>query len=60
MRKQHCPLCKKDFSNKNVEFTLTNPTKKMLKKYDEETIYKIQKGSGWINACPWCFEKTIE
>lgn len=59
MRNISCPLCKRKYNNKKTTFTLTKPNKKMLETLDYEIVNKIKQSQGWINACAWCFEKSI-
>lgn len=54
-----CPLCKREYKKSSVEFTLTKPTADMLNKLTYEERRRIKDHQNWIDACSWCFEKTI-
>ncbi len=55
-----CPLCNKTYSNKRIVFTQVHISKERYRTLNFLIQDTVKQNQGWIDACPWCFEKSID
>lgn len=55
-----CPLCNKTYLGKRIVFTLVKIDKERYRTLNFLIQEQVKQNQGWLNACPWCFEKSIE
>jgi len=49
-----CLLCNKKYLKNRVVFTQTHIS------IEKQQELNLPSGIRWIDACPWCFDKTVE